>query len=195
MKNRLVKLVLVVALLVGGLAAFSASASAHGYVSSPGSRAYKGSNLGGNLNTNVGQAQWEPQSIEAPKGTFITGKLASAGLAQFSLLDEQTATRWHKSNISNGPLSLTWTLTARHSTANWQYYMTKKGWNPNQPLDIKNFDLIGQVNDNGAIPSSSVTHNVTVPTDREGYNVILAVWTINDTTNAFYQAIDVNVVK
>lgn len=195
MKNRLAKLVLVVALLVGGLTAFSASASAHGYVSSPGSRAYKGSNLGGNLNTNVGQAQWEPQSIEAPKNTFITGKLASAGLTQFSLLDEQTSTRWHKSNIGTGPLSLTWTLTARHSTANWQYYMTKKGWNPNQPLDIKNFDLIGQVNDNGAIPASSVTHNITVPTDREGYNVILAVWNINDTVNAFYQAIDVNVVK
>ncbi|MDP8591520.1 lytic polysaccharide monooxygenase, partial [Enterococcus lactis] len=29
--------------------------------------------------------------------------------------------------------------------------------------------------------------------DRKGYNVILAVWNISDTTNAFYQVIDVNI--
>lgn len=195
MKNRLIKFILVAALVVGGLGVFTASASAHGYVSSPGSRAYKGSNLGGNLNANVGQAQWEPQSIETLKNTFIAGKLASAGLTQFAPLDEQTATRWHKTDIKTGVQPITWTLTAKHSTTNWKYFMTKEGWNPNQPLDIKNFDLIGQVNDNGAIPTSPTTHNITIPANRTGYHVIYAVWTINDTANAFYQAIDVNVVK
>lgn len=84
----------------------------------------------------------EPQSIEAPKNTFITGKLASAGVSGFEPLDEQTATRWHKTNITTGPLDITWNLTAQHRTASWDYYITKNGWNPNQPLDIKNFDKI-----------------------------------------------------
>lgn len=37
-----------------------------------------------------------------------------------------------------------------------------------------------------------MTHKVNVPTDRSGYHVILAVWDIDDTANAFYQVIDVN---
>ncbi|WP_321158336.1 lytic polysaccharide monooxygenase, partial [Providencia stuartii] len=31
-----------------------------------------------------------------------------------------------------------------------------------------------------------------IPTDREGYHVILAIWDVADTNNAFYQVIDVN---
>ncbi|GGC88526.1 lytic polysaccharide monooxygenase [Enterococcus wangshanyuanii] len=193
MKKTLLKAVLSLSLLAGGLFVTTAVADAHGYVSSPGSRAYFGSAAGGKVNKNVGRAEWEPQSIEATKNTFITGKLASAGVSGFDPLDEQTPDRWVKSDITTGPLSLTWTLTARHRTSTWNYYMTKQGWNSNQPLDIKNFDLIGTVNDNGTIPEASVKHTVTVPADRKGYHVIYAVWNVYDTTNAFYQAIDVNV--
>ncbi len=62
----------------------------------------------------------------AQKNTFITGKLASAGVSGFEPLDEQTATRWHKTNITTGPLDITWNLTAQHRTASWDYYITKK---------------------------------------------------------------------
>lgn len=34
-----------------------------------------------------------------------------------------------------------------------------------------------------------------MPTDRNGYHLILAVWEIADTGNAFYQVIDVNLVN
>ncbi|MGP2688349.1 lytic polysaccharide monooxygenase, partial [Serratia nevei] len=37
-----------------------------------------------------------------------------------------------------------------------------------------------------------VTHQCNIPADRSGSHVILAVWDIADTANAFYQAIDVN---
>ncbi|MFD2308256.1 lytic polysaccharide monooxygenase [Enterococcus termitis] len=193
MKKTVLKAVLSLSLLAGGLFFSSTVTHAHGYVSSPGSRAYFGSAAGGKVNKNVGRAEWEPQSIEATKNTFITGKLASAGVSGFDPLDEQTADRWFKSDITTGPLAINWTLTARHRTSTWNYYMTKQGWNPNQPLDIKNFDLIATVDDNAAIPEASVKHTVTVPSDRKGYHVIYAVWNVYDTTNAFYQAIDVNV--
>lgn len=66
---------LVVFSVLLGMFGFSIKGFAHGYVSSPGSRAYLGTNAGGRLNQNVGRAQWEPQSIEAKKNTFIEEKL------------------------------------------------------------------------------------------------------------------------
>ncbi|MFZ4899289.1 lytic polysaccharide monooxygenase [Enterococcus durans] len=184
---------LFVGVVMLGLFGFGTSGFAHGYVTSPGSRAYFGTAAAGNLNQNVGRAQWEPQSIEAPKNTFIDGKLASAGVTGFEPLDEQTATRWHKSVINPGNLTISWNLTAQHRTSTWDYYMTKTGWNPNAPLKISDFELIAQIDDNATVPPKIVNQTITVPQDRKGYHVILAVWNISDTTNAFYQAIDVNI--
>ena len=184
---------LFVGVVMLGLFGFGTSGFAHGYVTSPGSRAYFGTAAAGNLNQNVGRAQWEPQSIEAPKNTFIDGKLASAGVTGFEPLDEQTATRWHKSVINPGNLTISWNLTVQHSTSTWDYYITKTGWNPNTPLKISDFELIAQIDDKATVPPKIVNQTITVPQDRKGYHVILAVWNISDTTNAFYQAIDVNI--
>ena len=184
---------LFVGVVMLGLFGFGTSGFAHGYVTSPGSRAYFGTAAAGNLDQNVGRAQWEPQSIEAPKNTFIDGKLASAGVTGFEPLDEQTATRWHKSVINPGNLTISWNLTAQHRTSTWDYYITKIGWNPNTPLKISDFELIAQIDDKATVPPKIVNQTITVPQDRKGYHVILAVWNISDTTNAFYQAIDVNI--
>ena len=184
---------LFVGVVMLGLFGFGTSGFAHGYVTSPGSRAYFGTAAAGNLNQNVGRAQWEPQSIEAPKNTFIDGKLASAGVTGFEPLDEQTATRWHKSVINPGNLTISWNLTAQHRTSTWDYYMTKTGWNPNAPLKISDFELLAQIDDKATVPPKIVNQTITIPQDRKGYHVILAVWNISDTTNAFYQAIDVNI--
>ncbi len=184
---------LFVGVVMLGLFGFGTSGFAHGYVTSPGSRAYFGTAAAGNLNQNVGRAQWEPQSIEAPKNTFIDGKLASAGVTGFEPLDEQTATRWHKSVINPGNLTISWNLTAQHRTSTWDYYITKTGWNPNASLKISDFQLIAQIDDKATVPPKIVNQTITIPQDRKGYHVILAVWNISDTTNAFYQAIDVNI--
>ncbi|RXE75208.1 lytic polysaccharide monooxygenase [Enterococcus durans] len=184
---------LFVGVVMLGLFGFGTSGFAHGYVTSPGSRAYFGTAAAGNLNQNVGRAQWEPQSIEAPKNTFIDGKLASAGVTGFEPLDEQTATRWHKSVINPGNLTISWNLTVQHRTSTWDYYITKTDWNPNTPLKISDFELIAQIDDKATVPPKIVNQTITVPQDRKGYHVILAVWNISDTTNAFYQAIDVNI--
>ncbi|MFB8509529.1 lytic polysaccharide monooxygenase [Enterococcus durans] len=184
---------LFVGVVMLGLFGFGTSGFAHGYVTSPGSRAYFGTAAAGNLNQNVGRAQWKPQSIEAPKNTFIDGKLASAGVTGFEPLDEQTATRWHKSVINPGNLTISWNLTAQHRTSTWDYYITKTGWNPNASLKISDFELIARIDDKATVPPKIVNQTITIPQDRKGYHVILAVWNISDTTNAFYQAIDVNI--
>ncbi|MBD8497234.1 lytic polysaccharide monooxygenase [Paenibacillus arenosi] len=181
----------VVALLAFTL--FSQQASAHGYVDGPASRAYL-CKLG--QNTDCGAIIYEPQSLEAPKGFPAAGpadgKIASAG-GIFPKLDEQSSTRWAKVNISSGTNTFKWTLTARHSTASWKYYITKPNWNPNAALSRNSFDLTPfcDVPYNRTQPPATYTDTCNVPS-RSGYHVILAVWEIADTGNAFYNVIDVN---
>ena len=88
---------------------------------------------------------------------------------------------------------MNWHLTAMHATAKWHYYITKPNWNPNAPLTRDQFELVPfyEVYDGGARPGQKVSHDVTIP-QRTGYHVILGVWDVADTVNAFYNVIDVN---
>lgn len=195
-KNNVFRYLLVIIGMMVALLGFGAvQVSAHGFVTNPGGRAYLGSTWypGSPLNTNIGSVMYEPQSIEAPKNTFIDGNIASAGISRFSQLDEQTANRWYKTPVKAGNLDVTWRLTARHKTSTWDYYITKPGWNPNAPLKFSDFKKIASYNDNGAMPSEFMTHQVNIPSNEKGYQVLLSVWNIADTGNAFYQVSDINV--
>ena len=170
--------------------AFSSTASAHGYVNKPESR---GLLCKTGANINCGGVQYEPQSLEAP-GNFpiggpADGKIAGANI--FPKLDEQSKYRWTKVPMKSGANTFEWTLTAPHATTKWDYYITKQNWNPDQPLKRNDLELFCSINGGGKKPSSNVKHNCKVP-ERSGYQVILAVWTIADTPNAFYNVIDAN---
>ncbi|OKP05591.1 lytic polysaccharide monooxygenase [Xenorhabdus eapokensis] len=190
-------------LLLAGLTAFGTIPfssiaepdSNHGYIDTPPSRALlcqKG------INKNCGSVTYEPQSIEGPKGFPQggppDGQLASAGVGQFKQLNEQSLDRWHHVTINKGINKFNWTITARHSTTSWQFYITKPGWDPNKSLTRAQFDLTPFCErfDNGKRPGQTVSLNCDIP-DRSGYHVILGVWTIADTANAFYQVIDVDI--
>ncbi|BFT74154.1 lytic polysaccharide monooxygenase [Paenibacillus sp. P36] len=168
-------------------------ASAHGYVDGPASRSAL---CKSGENKNCGAIVYEPQSLEAPKGFPAAGpadgQIASAG-GKFPELDQQSATRWTKVNMASGTNSFTWTFTANHSTTGWKYYITKPNWDPNAPLSRSSFDLTPfcSVAYNNAQPTSGHTDTCNVP-QRSGYQVILAVWEIADTGNAFYNVIDAN---
>jgi len=171
---------------------FSQQVSAHGYIDGPASRGYLCKT---GQNTDCGAIVYEPQSLEAPKGFPAAGpadgKIASAGGA-FPKLDEQSATRWSKVNMSSGSVTFHWTLTAAHSTSSWKYYITKTNWNPNAALTRDQFDLTPFCNvPYSGQPPYSYSNTCNVPA-RSGYHVILAVWEIADTGNAFYNVIDAN---
>ncbi|WP_106769095.1 lytic polysaccharide monooxygenase [Paenibacillus faecalis] len=179
---------------LAGSMIFADSASAHGYIESPASRAVLCKQ---GLNQNCGQVQYEPQSVEG-KGSFpqsgpADGQIAGGGV--FAELNEQSSDRWHKVTLKGGKNTFKWNLTAPHATSEWKYYITKKGWDPNQPLSRDVLEPIHTVNDGGKRPPNSVTHEFNLPTDRSGYHLILGVWEIADTGNAFYQVIDVNLVN
>ncbi|MDC9590149.1 lytic polysaccharide monooxygenase [Xenorhabdus sp. XENO-10] len=190
-------------LLLVGLTAFSAiplssiakPTSHHGYIDTPPSRALLCQK---DINKNCGPIMYEPQSVEGPKGFPQggppDGQIASGGVGQFKQLNEQSADRWHHVIINKGSNAFKWTITARHSTTSWQFFITKPDWDPNKPLTRAQFDLkpFCERFDHGKSPAQNVTLNCDVP-DRSGYNVILGVWTISDTDNAFYQVIDADI--
>ncbi|CAH8711942.1 lytic polysaccharide monooxygenase [Paenibacillus thiaminolyticus] len=172
---------------------FSGKALAHGYIDSPSSRAdlcAKG------VNKKCGFIIYEPQSLEAHKGFPAAGpadgKIASANGA-FPELDQQSATRWSKVSITPGTTTFHWTIEANHATTSWKYYITKQNWNPDEPLTRASFDLTPfcSVDYKGKQPPHSYSDTCDVPS-RTGYQVILAVWEIADTANAFYNVIDVD---
>ena len=179
--------------LLGTALALANPVQAHGYVSGPYSRA-AACKMG--LNTNCGGIVYEPQSLEARKGFPVTGPadglIASAGTG-FTELDQQAYGRWYKNNISTGPLTINWTYTAAHRTSQWSYYMTKQNWDPNAPLKRADLELVSTIAHDGSAANTKPAHAITVPANRSGYHVILAIWDVADTTNAFYNVIDVNV--
>ncbi|WP_165314257.1 lytic polysaccharide monooxygenase [Agromyces protaetiae] len=170
-------------------------AFAHGYIGGSGSELTARQVTPGN--TNLGGIQYEPQSLEATGGFPATGPadghIASAGHANWSELDEQTSTRWVKNVVSPGAHTFGWTYTAPHNTDEWRYYITKKGWDPNAPLDRGDFELLQTVEGNGKPANTYPTHTINIPSDRTGYYVILAVWEVEDTANAFYNVVDVDI--
>ncbi len=168
-------------------------ALAHGYIDNPSSRADL---CAEGVNKNCGFIIYEPQSLEAKKGFPAAGpadgKIASAN-GIFPELDQQSATRWSKVNITPGTTTFHWTIEANHATTSWKYYITKQNWDPNAPLTRDSFDLTPfcNVDYKGKQPPHSYTDTCNVPS-RTGYQVILAVWEIYDTANAFYNVIDVD---
>jgi len=167
--------------------------SAHGWIEN--SRSHlcsKGQNSG------CGGVQYEPQSVEGPKGFPdagpADGKIANAGLGRFTQLNEQTPTRWTKKSISSGQNDFSWTFTANHSTSSFRYFITKPDWNPSLPLSRDALDLTPfcQFQGGNQRPPSPLVHSCNVPSGRNGYHIILGVWDIADTSMAFYQVIDVN---
>lgn len=127
-----------------------------------------------------------------PQGGPPDGQIASAGGKFGGVLDEQTEDRWEKVALSVGPQEFTWSYMAPHATTRWEYFITRTDWNPNQPLTRASFDLtpIATIEHDGSNADTNPTHTVVIPEDHLGYHVILAVWTVADTPNAFYNVTD-----
>ncbi|MFC9425399.1 lytic polysaccharide monooxygenase [Streptomyces sp. NPDC056987] len=170
------------------------SASSHGYTDSPISRQKLCAN--GTV-TNCGNIQWEPQSVEGPKGFPAAGpadgSICSGGNGQFAQLDDPRGGAWPTTKLTSGQShTFRWQFTARHATTDFRYYITKNGWNPSQKLTRAALETqpFLTVPYNNQQPPATLSHSGTLPS-KSGRHVILAVWTIADTSNAFYSCSDV----
>lgn len=205
------KLPLVAAIGMASLASMAIQqASAHGYIESPKSRAYM---CRTDVNKDCGSVTYEPQSVEyttngrtnykgnACEGEFTKcgpadGNIASGGMvANFGTIDTQNAVRWEKTDIQPGVNTFTWHYSAAHPIRYQEFYITKKDWNPNQPLTRESFEStpLLRVDMGGQMTGEKTSHEVNIPADRTGYHVVLGTWKVDDTSATFYQVVDVNI--
>jgi predicted carbohydrate-binding protein with CBM5 and CBM33 domain len=143
-------------------------ASAHGYVNSPASRQAQCAQG----TVSCGNIKYEPQSVEGPKGL----KSCNGGNSQFAELNDN-GKGWKASPVGR-TATFTWTFTARHRTANYEYWIGN--------------DKVADISGNNQQPPQTVSHQVNLG-NHTGRQTVLAVWNIADTTNAFYSCIDLQV--
>ncbi|MGA8117108.1 MAG: lytic polysaccharide monooxygenase auxiliary activity family 9 protein [Actinocatenispora sp.] len=192
----------IVALAATGVAAAGLSllpstpSFSHGYTTSPTSRAEF---CAQGAVTGCGDIQYEPQSVEGPKGFPAQGPadgtICAGGNSRFAQLDDPRGGSWPVTHLTSGQqYQFTWHLTAQHSTTSFDYYVSNASYDPGSPLTRSTLDTqpFLSVPYGGQRPGADVTHTGTLPAGRSGRAMILAVWVIADTGNAFYQCSDVD---
>jgi len=190
----------------------------HGHISSPGSRAYFAWQAGeldtGALNQRE-SGKFFPLNISGVGDSFAPddvanalpppdGKIASANQPTGQMLDKP-GRHWKKYEVRSGDtLDVMWNFTANHVTRRWNYFLTKEDWNPDLPLSRAQFEsepfYTVQLNlkpfwshTDALKPPSPTVHAISLP-KRSGYHVLLGVWEVADTANAFYQVVDLDFV-
>jgi len=132
-------------------------------------------------------------------GEIASGSRTADARAQLN----EPGSHWQKHPVRSGQaLALKWGYSMPHKTRRWTYWITKDGWNHNLPLSRNQFEpeplrtyLIeyrpywGPEAEQELMPRGDTEHELTLP-ERSGYHVLLAVWDVADTGNAFYQVID-----
>ncbi|MCW5253636.1 MULTISPECIES: lytic polysaccharide monooxygenase [unclassified Streptomyces] len=194
MRKKLTSLLLGLGIAGTALVATGGAAQGHGYTDSPVSRQQL---CGNGTVRGCGQIQWEPPSVEGPKGFPargpVDGTICAGGIGRFSELDDPRGGNWPATNLTAGAShTFVWKISARHATTDFRYYITKDGWDPTKKLTRADLDPqpFLTVNFGGRLPSSTVTHTGVLP-QKTGRHLILGVWTIADTGNAFYACSDV----
>lgn len=190
----------------------------HGHIFSPKSRAYFAWEAGrmnaGQLNQREA-GKFFPQLASGLRDPIAPddqanalpppdGRIASANQGDSIFLDEP-GRHWQKHDVeSHQLLTVSWHYTARHLTRRWNYFITRPDWNPDLPLSREQFEEkpFWQVqlseqpfwsHGEALNPPNPTVHDVMLP-ERTGYHVLLAVWEVADTGNAFYQVIDLDFV-
>ena len=183
----------------GALALSTGGASGHGYTDLPISRQKLCQN---GAVTDCGNMQWETQAAEArtasPASGAADGRIGSANNTRFAQLDSPktpSGGAWPATKVTGGQsYTFRWQFTAMHATTDFKYYVTKQGWNQNHNLarsDLNTTPFL-TVPYNGQRPPATLSHSGTLPSGLSGHHVIVAVWTIADTANAFYACSDVS---
>lgn len=154
---------------IGSTLLVASPALAHGYVSAPPSRQAL---CAAGAVADCGQIQFEPQSVEGPKGR----KSCDGGVPQFSVLSDNSR-NWPARAVGRN-VTFTWVMTARHRTSNWEYFIGDQ--------------TVATVDGGNQQPDAVVTHNIDLSAF-PGRQTVLAVWNIGDTANAFYSCVDLTV--
>ncbi|MCP2323726.1 chitin-binding protein [Hamadaea flava] len=171
MRRLIVLPLLAVGALIGSLVVAVSPANAHGYVSSPLSR--QAMCAQGRVSASTcGDIIYEPQSVEAPKGSLQ----CNGGGTRFAVLNDNSV-NWPTTSVG-GTVTFTWTFTAFHRTTDFEYFVGNT--------------RIAVFSGNNSAPPQGLTHSFSLG-GRTGRVTVLARWNIADTINAFYSCVDLQV--
>lgn len=162
---------LTAAALVASLFVAVQPASAHGYISSPPSRQ---ANCARGVVANCGDIVYEPQSVEAPKGSTQ----CNGGGSRFAVLNDNSR-NWPAQSVGQ-TVTFNWVLTARHATSTWEYFIGGR--------------QLASFNDGGAQPGATKSHTVNLA-GFTGRQTLLARWNVADTAMAFYSCVDLQISR
>ncbi|BFU44297.1 lytic polysaccharide monooxygenase [Krasilnikovia sp. MM14-A1004] len=169
MRRRIALPLLTVGAVITSFFIAVAPASAHGYISSPPSRQ---ANCASGAVADCGDIIYEPQSVEAPKGSMQ----CNGGGSRFAVLNDNSKS-WPAAAVGQ-TVTFNWVYTARHATSNWEYFIGNT--------------LLASFSGGGAQPGATTTHTVSMK-GFTGRQTLLARWNIADTVNAFYSCVDLNI--
>ncbi|WP_430790159.1 lytic polysaccharide monooxygenase [Actinoplanes sp. G11-F43] len=167
--RKLLALLAVAVVGAAGSLLVASPAAAHGYISSPPSRQ---ANCASGAVSGCGDIVYEPQSVEAPKGSMQ----CNGGGSRFGVLND-TSRNWPAATVGTS-VTFNWVLTARHATSTWEYFIGNT--------------RIASFNDGGAQPGATKSHTVSLA-GYSGRQTVLARWNVADTVMAFYSCVDVNI--
>lgn len=130
-------------------------------------------------------------SVDGRHTEFIPdGQLCSVGRAKYAAFDA-TGSGWPTTVIrpdSDGLHTLTWRSTAPHSTDYYRLYLTREGFDPDQPLRWSDLEL---VYDSGPWAAVNPVVLRTALPRRSGHAILYVVWQRDDSPEAFYSCSDV----
>lgn len=124
------------------------------------------------------------------------GALCAGGQVKFKGFDlarsDWQSTVW--SPDADGLYEFRYNATAPHRTSEWQFFLTRDGWNPaSGALKWSDLDLAATVG--GSEVDTSVPKRYTMKLrlpQRRGQHILFAVWQRSDSTEAFYSCSDVS---
>ncbi|WP_194791568.1 lytic polysaccharide monooxygenase auxiliary activity family 9 protein [Pseudomonas sp. UFMG81] len=147
-------------------------------------------------------------SVTPPADGFILsgGKADARDCVNFTEQEMSTklgrAFIWPLLSVDPGQIfRVTWNYTAPHTTRGYRWLITKDGWDPQQrisraQLEAQPFaeDFYPQVPyySHANELKAKVEHEVKLPANKHGRHVIVLMWIVANTGNAFYQAFDVD---
>ncbi|WP_328808003.1 lytic polysaccharide monooxygenase [Nonomuraea antri] len=190
----------------GVLALLPASAAnAHGTMSNPPSRVYVCKNEGPETPKSdackaavaAGGTQayydWNEVSLLEAGGRhrqlIPDGKLCSAGREKYRGLDLARAD-WPATKVQSGNFTLTYHASAPHGNSNFEFYITREGWNPTMPL--KWSDLVHIKTFNNQNPTTFTNWSINLP-QRSGRHILYSIWQrVVGSNEAFYTCSDVD---
>ncbi|MPQ66580.1 MULTISPECIES: lytic polysaccharide monooxygenase auxiliary activity family 9 protein [unclassified Pseudomonas] len=150
----------------------------------------------------------DDQSVAPPADGYILSGGKNDARDCINFTDEELSKKlnrpyaWPLLNVNPGQaFHVQWEYTAAHVTRGYRWFITKDGWDPKQrisraQLEAKPFyeDFYTQVPyyQHSDELKAKVEHEVKLPAGKKGRHVIVLLWIVANTGNAFYQAFDMD---